>query len=120
MRKSNGRFTGEHKKVDGFAKGSKHSQESKDKISQSLKGKYGKESRRWKGDDAGYVAKHLWLVEHFGNAKICENLTCTYENPSRYEWANISGNYTHDRKDYVQLCPSCHRKFDMGLLRLDL
>lgn len=36
------------------------------------------------------------------------------EQPKRYEWANISGEYKRDRSDWVMLCPSCHRKIDMG------
>jgi len=38
---------------------------------------------------------------------------------ARYEWANISGEYKRDVSDYIQLCPSCHRKFDMGKITLN-
>jgi len=81
-----------------------------EKVSDSLKGKIGKESRRWKGDKASYVAKHMWIIKHYGNAKKCSN------NPDhrakRYEWANKSGKYKRDISDYIELCPSCHRKMD--------
>jgi hypothetical protein len=80
------------------------------KISESMRGKFGKDSRRWKGDDASYVAKHMWIIKHYGNASKCSF------NPShvarRYEWANISGEYKRDISDYLELCPSCHRKYD--------
>ena len=42
------------------------------RVSESLRGKFGEESRRWKGNDAGYVAIHLWLVKHFGKADHCD------------------------------------------------
>lgn len=31
------------------------------RVSESLIGKYGEQSRRWKGGGAGYVAIHLWF-----------------------------------------------------------
>lgn len=84
-----------------------------EKVSDSLRGKYGKKARRWKGMEAGYVAKHMWIKKHYGKASKCENPDCTYENPKRFEWANVSGEYRREVDDYIQLCPSCHRKRDM-------
>ncbi len=95
-----------------FIKGSKQTFLSRLKISKSLLGKLGNRARRWKGSQAGYVAKHSWIVKHYGNAVRCDGENCTLENPSRYEWANISGKYLRSKSDYRQLCPSCHRKFD--------
>ena len=80
------------------------------KVSDSLRGKFGPSSRRWKGIDAGYVAKHMWIVKNYGKASKCE--ICHAKTASRYEWANISGEYKRDISDYMQLCPSCHRKMD--------
>ena len=88
------------------------------RVSDSLRGEFGSNSRRWKGEDAGYVAKHLWLIKHYGKAHKCEQAGCVFENPKRYEWHNVSGKYKRDRNDYVQLCPSCHRKIDMGRIEL--
>lgn len=59
----------------------------------------------------------------------CEQKGCSYpkivnagrtiiDKPSRYEWANISGEYKRERSDWVMLCPSCHRKIDMGKEKL--
>lgn len=87
------------------------SQEISKRVSKSLIGKFGEESRRWKGESAGYVAKHSWIVKHYGKANHCEK--CNTKNCSRYEWANISGEYKRDVSDYIQLCPSCHRKMDL-------
>lgn len=81
------------------------------RVSASLAGKFGEQSRRWKGDNASYVAKHMWILKHFGEASICEF------NPShrakRYEWANKNHGESRNRNDYIQLCPSCHRLFDL-------
>lgn len=83
-----------------------------EKVSKSLIGRFGELARRWKGEDAGYTAKHLWIVKHHGKASMCDE--CGTKNASRYEWSNISGEYKRDRSDYRQLCPSCHRKIDQG------
>lgn len=105
-------------KVGGFERGSKHSEAAKSLVSQSLIGKIGPQARRWKGDAAGYVAKHLWLVKHFGKADRCENQKCTFKFPRRYEWANLTGDYKRLRSDWIRLCPSCHRLYDYGKLEI--
>lgn len=75
----------------------------------------GKKARAWKGMRAGYVAKHLWIVKHYGNASFCLfNKSHTIPKVKRFEWANISGSYRRDINDYIPLCPSCHRKMDIG------
>ena len=118
MRDNLGRFVVGHKKCGGFIAGSKHTKEACRKVSESLIDRVGETSRRWKGQEAGYVAKHLWIVKHYGKADKCEQVGCVFKNPKRYEWHNIDGNYSRDRQDYVMLCPSCHRKIDNGGLVL--
>lgn len=87
-------------------------------------------SKLFKGDKASYAAKHIYLKNRYGRAQKCQQKGCKYprlnskgicmDKPKRYEWANITGVYTHRREDYVQLCPSCHRRFDLGLLELKI
>ena len=81
-----------------------------EKRSDSLRGRYGPDARRWKGDKAGYVAIHLWIVKHWGKADHCDK--CGTLEASRYEWANPGRLYRRERVDWLQLCPSCHRKLD--------
>ena len=81
------------------------------KVSESLRGKFGEKSRRWKGESAGYAAKHMWITKHYGRASKC-SLDSSHK-AKRYEWANISGEYKRDMSDYIELCPSCHRKMDL-------
>ncbi len=72
----------------------------------------GEQNNKWKGDKVGYASKHAWIRRHYGKADHCEF------NPSHtsrhYEWCNISRKYKRDRKDFVQLCRSCHRFMDKG------
>jgi hypothetical protein len=82
-----------------------------ERTSKTLIGRFGDKARRWKGDDACYVAKHLWLSKHYAKTGVCE--ICGKANNSRTEWANISGEYKRERSDYQELCPSCHRKKDL-------
>ena len=81
-----------------------------ERVSRSLTGKFGPLSRRWKGQEASYFAKHMWIIKHVGKASKCSfDPTHTAK---RFEWANVSGEYLRDASDYIELCPSCHRKFD--------
>lgn len=70
----------------------------------------GQNNSRWKGDNAGYSAKHKWVTRHYGKAKTCEN--CGNTEASKYEWANLSKLYLRDIEDWMQLCKSCHVKLD--------
>lgn len=82
----------------------------------------------WRGEEVGYEALHAWIYRKLGKPKQCENSQCRYprkdsdgrlmKNPKRYEWANIDGKYTRNLSKYKSLCPSCHRKYDMGLLTI--
>lgn len=91
-----------------FGKGSSHSIKSKKKIGETLTGLIGSNARRWKGEKAGYVAKHSWITKHYGKASKCENNINHFS--TRYHWANISGEYKRGREDYRELCPSCNVK----------
>lgn len=68
----------------------------------------------WKGDEVGYVALHQWLYTHKERTGVCEECgkTC------KTDFANISGEYHRSIDDYVELCRSCHLKFDRGNLAL--
>lgn len=76
-----------------------------------LTDKSGEQSNHWKGDDATYQSKHAWIIQHYGKATKCQRCGRT---DLAVEWANISGKYHRDRKDYMPLCASCHRRYDYG------
>jgi len=78
----------------------------------SMINKRGKETPRWKGVLAGKTAKHKWLNKNFGKSMICENPYCQ-DRSKIFEWCLKKGKtYSHNRKDYLRLCRSCHRKYD--------
>ena len=63
----------------------------------------------WKGDKVGYSGVHKWIVRHYGRAEFC----VWGDHPAtRYNWANVSHEYTRERDDWLPMCPSCHWKYD--------
>jgi len=69
----------------------------------------GAANHMWKGDNAGYQALHLRVDAERGRPMRCE--WCADETNNRYEWANLTGDYTNVW-DFVRLCVSCHRTYD--------
>lgn len=74
----------------------------------------GKNSPVWKGDNAGYFAKHKWVESKKGLAKFhkCskEDNTCK----GLMNWSNISGKHLRKLSDWWILCQSHHTRFDMN------
>lgn len=64
----------------------------------------------WKADDVSYSGLHYWIGRKLGKPRECTN--CGTLTAKKYEWANISGEYKRDLKDWVRLCVSCHRRMD--------
>lgn len=62
----------------------------------------------WKGDKAGYLAIHAWVQRRLGKPNKC--VECGTATAKKFEWANISGKYKRNVKDFRRLCTSCHRK----------
>lgn len=60
-----------------------------------------------------YTKVHAYLGRKFGKASRCDNRDCQFKHPKRFEWALIKGReYSKNLTDYMQLCVSCHRKYD--------
>ncbi len=103
-------------------KGKTLSREHRKKLSNANKGKHNslktefKSGRKdslhfeWKGELASYAAKHHWVARWLGKPKFCEECKTTIA--KTYNWANISGKYKRDLKDWKRLCRKCHHKFD--------
>lgn len=71
---------------------------------------------QWKGESAGYAAKHHWVRKHAVRTGTCSECGGTPE-PGRggrasTEWANVSGEYLRDLDDYLELCVPCHKAYD--------
>jgi hypothetical protein len=87
--------------------GFKLSERQKENLSKSHIGIQREENNpSWKGDKAGYVALHKWIRRKMGNPTYCSN---NIKHGGRFEWANISGEYKRDIKDWHQLCHSCNK-----------
>lgn len=69
----------------------------------------------WKGNKIGYWGVHCWLRRKYGKPNFCKICKSTTE--KKYVWANISGKYKRDIKDYIRLCDKCHKKYDDVLNR---
>jgi hypothetical protein len=61
-------------------------------------------------DRLTYTTFHVWLKKYHGKPDHCE--FCT-KPAKRFEWALLKGK-VHEKNvnNYIQLCPSCHRKYD--------
>ena len=97
------------------------SDEAKDKIRQSRLGKRnstntefksGDKHWNWKGGKSWYVQLHRWVYKNLSNPSCCQE--CGAEDASKYEWHNVSGNYTKNPKDWSYLCRKCHYATDYG------
>lgn len=67
----------------------------------------------WKGEDVGYDALHDWIKRKLGQPTKCEE--CGKDGLTRHKihWANVDHEYKRDLKDWLRLCSSCHRKYDL-------
>lgn len=56
---------------------------------------------------------HKSIINNYGNAAKCEH--CKSTTAKRYEWCLREGHeYSSNPEDYLQLCTSCHRKYDFN------
>ena len=71
------------------------------------------EHPNWKGLDAHIKTKHAWVVAKLGKAKEC-SVCGKSRDEAVIDWANIDHMYSRNLQDYVQMCRSCHRKYDIA------
>ena len=90
------------------SRGRKVSNQTREKI---RKANSGENSYNWKGDKVGYRQLHAWVSKQLGTPKRCA--FCKSKEKVRYHWANISKMYKRILSDWVRLCVSCHKKFDL-------
>ncbi len=64
----------------------------------------------WKGDDAGYNARHNWIKRQCGKAYEGRCSECGEKN--NLEWANISYEYKREVSDWKILCAKHHDAYD--------
>lgn len=76
------------------------------------KGVCGEEHSQWKGDDVGYSGVHTWVKKEYGQPDKCEQCGKSGLKGHQINWANKSGEYKRDIKDWLRLCRKCHHKYD--------
>lgn len=75
-----------------------------------MKGRIDEKSNSYKGEEAGKVAKHYWIVRKLGKRSFCE--MCKRTDKKNYDWSNKDHKYRQRIDDWQRLCRSCHRKYD--------
>ena len=62
-----------------------------------------------------YSTLHRWVRHHLGTPKRCD--FCKRTEATRFHWANKSQQYREDLSDWLRLCPSCHKRYDLDAKR---
>lgn len=78
--------------------------------------KKGQIPHNWKGDKVGYFSLHNWVKRHKGKPKTCKFCGITSKD-KRLTWSNIDHKYKRDLNEFIALCYSCHKKYDLSLNR---
>jgi hypothetical protein len=67
----------------------------------------------WGGDQITYGSMHNRVIRTRGKATMCANRPTVHCTSMSFEWAHIHDTDPFDVESYVQLCASCHRKYDI-------
>lgn len=73
-------------------------------------------SYMWKGNQVGYGGLHTWVSKNLGKPDKCEFCKKFGLKGKNIHWANRSGGYKRDLQDWLRLCTSCHKKYDLERL----
>lgn len=113
MGKKNPRFgvhwTEEEKKNIG-ERSRKFHKDNPDAIKKMIR--IGESNNKWKGDNVGYDALHDWVYRVLGSPMKCEHCCLIFSSNRNIHWANKSGDYKRNTKDWIRLCVKCHSKYD--------
>jgi len=87
------------------AKGNKHPEEFKRKMSKLFSGSL---SPFWKGDNVGVRGIHAWVEHHKPKPKLCGHC----KKVRKLELSNTGHTYKRNLKDWEWICRRCHWKKD--------
>jgi hypothetical protein len=73
----------------------------------------GENNASWKGDQVSYAALHHRILVARGKASMCVNRPSFGCTSISFEWAHIHDTDPYNVENYVELCASCHRKYDV-------
>ena len=69
--------------------------------------------------DREYASIHHWLKSKFGKAKKCSFKKCSGKSKN-YHWALRKGKkYDYKKSCFIELCVSCHAKYDMTPYKIE-
>ena len=66
----------------------------------------------WSGDNPKYDTLHKWIACKFGQPMFCEWCGFRSDNKYQIQWANITGKYNRERKNWARICAKCHYHYD--------
>ena len=72
----------------------------------------------WKGQGVSYSGLHHWLKRELGSPDTCRYCGKIGLKGKLITWANISHKYIRDVSDWIRLCQSCHKKYDLNKIQL--
>ena len=64
-----------------------------------------------------YSTLHNWVKSQKGLPQICSHCGKNRKEVTTMDWANIDHRYQENLNDYIPLCRSCHRKYDLRLFK---
>lgn len=101
-------------KIGAKHKGKIVSQETRLKQSRAKMGhnynNVGPNHHSWKGDKVKYRQLHAWVARYKLRSGICSECSAV----GKTHFANISGKYRRDLEDFMEMCVSCHRRYDLA------
>lgn len=73
----------------------------------------GPENPQWKGSDVSYTHLHRRIYQARGKASYCANRASVGCTGDSFEWSHIHETDRAEPANYVSLCLSCHRSYDV-------
>src|SRR3990167_3940283 len=74
----------------------------------------GEKSPFWKGEKVSYSGLHHWVASRLGKPSECAHCGFGGLKGHKIHWANKSGQYKRNLEDWLRLCVSCHKEFDLN------
>ena len=74
-------------------------------------------SPTWKGEDISYTGIHMRLRRYLGPAKKCVFCGVMKNKTKNVDWAHNGGESFKELENYIQMCKSCHKRYDLILGR---
>lgn len=72
----------------------------------------GELNQSWKGNKAGYSAKHKWVKSQLGSSDTCDHCGQKGFKPRQIHWSNKDHKYNRILSDWQRLCAQCHITYD--------